>query len=69
MSGKQIKRDRQECEISEYLSAVFYAICEVCKTRTRLVANDLDEGASAFYEDGWRVRNDNLQCPKCEAKK
>lgn len=63
----------QEREIGERLLATFHACCDRCNDQSDLKAVDIEDAATGFYTEGWRVRaidvddpvSDQLLCKNC----
>lgn len=63
------RRNEAESLLAAQLAGAFEGMCVTCGKTDVIVAFDSCEAATAFYEDGWRVINNELLCKKCRRKK
>ncbi len=62
--------NRQEFLISECLIGTFKAACDLCDKQDTIESFDVDGASVAFYNNGWRARENNvLLCRRCRARK
>lgn len=57
-------------DIAEMLDVKTSATCEVCGRQENVhMIDDVLDAAEVFHRDGWRVKDDKLQCKACARKR
>lgn len=64
-----MKRDKQEYAISEFILLICKVECDFCGAKDEIATLDVEGGCTAFYDLGWRVRDEVLLCKKCLRRK
>lgn len=62
-------RDSKISELNDCVHVVADIECSQCKEGSTLEFADQFEAGEEFYNDGWRIFEDEVWCPKCVKKR